>query len=186
MLILDDALEYFRKKIHEKSFVFAYPTEAVYGLGCNPFDSSAVERILSIKKRPSDQRFILIASDFEQIAPLIKIKDIDMSPILASWPGPVTWIFPAADTTPDWLITPQKTIALRITAHPVAKQLAEIAQMPLVSTSANISGQPPCKNYEETQKTFGNNIDLIINSPVGNSLKPTPIRNAITGEFLRN
>lgn len=178
----------FEQKMLEKAFVFAYPTEAVYGLGANPFDETAVKRILAIKKRPTHQYFILIAADWPQILPLIDINAIESKQralIEASWPGPLTWVFPASTEAPPWLVNTNKTIAVRITAHPIAKKLCNIAQHPLISTSANISGEPPCRTYEETCKIFKNHVDLIIPGETSGLLKPTPIRDAMTGATLR-
>lgn len=168
--------------------VFAYPTEAVYGLGCSPFDESAVQRILHIKQRPLHQRFILIAADWHQIQPLIQIQLLSperLAHINASWPGPVTWVFPAADNTPAWLVNDNKTIALRITAHPIASALCHVAGTPLISTSANISGTPPCRTYEETLAIFGDQVDDIVPGEVDLSAKPTSIYDALTGKVLR-
>lgn len=180
--------ETFTKNIHEKkSFIFAYPTEAVYGLGCNPFDQAAVNRIIHLKGRSESQRFIVIASDWEQIVPLIQ-PDINpdlLTPVKTSWPGPVTWVFPAAQNTPAWLINSDNTIALRITAHPIAQALCRMAGHLLISTSANFTGQPPCKTYEETAQIFAHHVDQIISGEVNLSLKPTPIRDVLTGDFLR-
>lgn len=176
----------FQEQIQQKKFVFAYPTEAVYGLGCNPFDESAVYRILNIKKRPSHQRFLLIASDWKQLTPLIKLLDPQLlEPVKGSWPGPITWVFPASDAAPPWLVNEKKTIALRITAHPIAQQLCQIAGIPLISTSANFSGEPPCRTYEETKSHFSKQVDYIINGSVDLLANPTPIRDVLTGQFLR-
>lgn len=178
----------FEKNIKEKkSFIFAYPTEAVYGLGCNPFDQAAVNRIIHLKGRTENQRFILIASDWEQILPFIQstINPDLFIPVKASWPGPITWVFPAAKNTPAWLINTNNTIALRITAHPIAQALCRIAGHPLISTSANFTGNPPCKTFEEATQTFAHHVDQIIPGEVDLSLKPTPIRDVLTGVFLR-
>ncbi len=188
-------IENFTKYPH---FVFAYPTEAVYGLGCNPFNEIAVNRILTIKQRPATQKCILIASDWSQIESLIHPSMIGselLIPIKNSWPGPVTWVFPASEAAPKWLVnvntsnnnsdTYQKTIALRITAHPIASKLCQMAGIPLISTSANISGEPPCRTYDETKNIFRNLVDKIMRGDLDLSAKPTVIRDAMTGSFLR-
>lgn len=182
-------LNSFKHKIKEKNFVFAYPTEAVYGLGANPFDEAAVQRILTVKKRPDHQHFILIASNWSQIQPLISIDTLpseQLSLIKASWPGPVTWVFPASSTAPSWLVNENNTIAVRVSAHPLVQTLCQIAEHPLISTSANLSGDPPCKTYEETKEIFDHDVDLIIPGETSGLSKPTPIRDAKTGVFLRN
>jgi L-threonylcarbamoyladenylate synthase len=184
-----DSLSLFKEKIQQKEFVFAYPTEAVYGFGANPFDESAVQRILALKKRPSNQHFILIASDWSHIASLITLNTLDsqqIKVIKASWPGPITWILPASSQAPSWLVNENDTIAVRITAHPIARSLCDIARHALVSTSANMSSHPPCRTYEETKHLFEQQVDLIISGETSGLSKPTPIRDANTGLFLRN
>ena len=104
--------------------VIAYPTEAVYGLGCSPYYFHAVARILRLKKRSVSKGLILVGSDitqFEEWADFEKIKDF--SPILASWPGPVTWILPAKTGVPIWLTGGKSGIAIRVSAHPVVHSL---------------------------------------------------------------
>jgi len=175
----------FQKNIQKPGFVFAYPTEAVYGLGCNPFDEKALDRIRTLKQRAANQHFILIASNWEQITPLIQsLEESLLEPVKASWPGPITWVFPAASNIPETLKT-FNTIALRLTAHPIAKKLCDIAGHALVSTSANISGHPPCRTAQETQHIFGAQLDQIIPGNVELSQNPTPIRDVLTGEWLR-
>ena len=84
--------------------IIAYPTEAVYGLGCDPLNAAAVLRLLALKNRPMDKGLILIASDFQHLAPFVHAPDPDiMRRISATWPGPVTWLLPAKAETPTWL-----------------------------------------------------------------------------------
>jgi L-threonylcarbamoyladenylate synthase len=185
------SLKHFKKNILAPTFVFAYPTEAVYGLGCNPFDQTAVNRILSIKQRPASQRFILIASDWSQIENLIDLDKIHrinpklLLPVKQSWPGPVTWVFPASDNAPEWLVDANQTIALRITAHPIASKLCKIAEIPLISTSANISGKTPCRSFDQTKEQLGSLVNDVIDGSVDLLSSPTPIRDVLTGEYFR-
>src|SRR6218665_315978 len=79
--------------------VIAYPTEAVWGLGCDPFDETAVMRLLAIKQRPVDKGLILIAADLAQLQPLLDLPampETRLAEVLASWPGPHTWVLPAS------------------------------------------------------------------------------------------
>ncbi len=188
-LLKNSDIHTFKQKIKEENFVFAYPTEAVYGLGCNPFDESAVNRVLTLKHRSKHQHFILIAADWTQITTFIDSKhlsNIQLELVKNSWPGPITWVFPTSSQTPSWLISADNTIALRITAHPLASHLCQLAGHALVSTSANISGHPPCRTFEDTQKIFDHNVDWIIPGETSGLLKPTPIRHVLTGEILRS
>ncbi|HJU41098.1 MAG TPA: Sua5/YciO/YrdC/YwlC family protein, partial [Tahibacter sp.] len=119
--------------------IVAYPTEAVYGLGCDPFNAEALERVFAAKRRPSARGVLLIASDFAQIEPLIDRSVASAASIeraLATWPGPHTWIFPRSDKVPEWIARGHAGVALRVTAHPLAAQLCRAFGGPLVSTSA--------------------------------------------------
>ena len=105
--------------------VIAYPTEAVYGLGCNPLDWDAVQRLLDLKQRPIDKGLILIASEFDQLRPfIIEPAQEIMAPVFSSWPGPTTWLLPAAPRVPKWLTGRHRSIAIRVTAHPLAAERA--------------------------------------------------------------
>src|SRR3990167_4516311 len=129
-------------KVLQQQGVIAYPTEAVYGLGCDPFSELAVKKILKLKKRDINKGLILIASNWKQIENLIQpIPDEKLSQVMQTWPGPVTWLFPASDEVPRWISGAHSTIALRITAHPIAKALCEKWNGPIVSTSANKEGE---------------------------------------------
>ena len=173
-------------KVLQQQGVIAYPTEAVYGLGCDPFSELAVKKILKLKKRDINKGLILIASNWKQIENLIQpIPDENLSQVMQTWPGPVTWLFPASDKVPRWISGTHSTIALRITAHPVAKAICEKFSGPIVSTSANEEGEIPAKTVEQVKLYFPSGIDLLIPGEVGDLSQPTPIRDVISGEFIR-
>ena len=166
--------------------VIAYPTEAVYGLGCHPLDADAVLRLLRLKQRPVDKGLILIAADLEQLLPYVQ----PLSPALhrrvaGTWPGPVTWLVPARPETPWWLRGAHDTIAVRVTAHPLAAALCRAAGTALVSTSANRAGQAPARTALRVQRVFGKGVDLIMHGALGGASKPSEIRDARTGKVLR-
>jgi L-threonylcarbamoyladenylate synthase len=167
--------------------VIAYPTEAVYGLGCDPLDWLAVERILEIKRRPLDKGLILIGADFEQLRPYVKhLSEEAMNPLFNSWPGPTTWLLPAADHTPPWLRGEHETLAVRVTAHPIAAALCRACESPLVSTSANIGGHPPARSALQVRSRLGGRVDCVISGSVGDLSKPTVIRDAASGRTIRS
>jgi L-threonylcarbamoyladenylate synthase len=164
--------------------VIAYPTEGVYGLGCDPFNGLACQRLSSIKERPSTKAFVLVASDFKQIESLIDTIQIpDLDSILATWPGAVTWVFPASSNGMAQLL--QTSLAIRISAHPVVRALCHAFGKPIISTSANLSTETPLLNITEVQKQFENKVDLIIDAELGNLSGPTPIYDALTKKILR-
>jgi L-threonylcarbamoyladenylate synthase len=167
--------------------VIAYPTEAVFGLGCNPFDRQAFHRIFTVKQRPLQRQCILIASSLEQIEPIIApLSSLPFYPeILASWPGPTTWILPAAPDVPDWLAGKRRTLAIRVTRHPIAAALCTLFDGPIVSTSANHHGKPPIRSLIKLRYQFHQHVDFIVPGPLGHAKNPSRIRDAISGAYLR-
>lgn len=167
--------------------LIAYPTEGVWGLGCDPWNLEAVERILTLKQRPVEKGLILIASDFGQLMPFILPPPKERFPqILRSWPGAVTWILPASPTCPAWIRGSHATVATRVTAHPVAAALCRAFGAPLVSTSANPAQSPPALSALSLRRYFGRRADLLlVPGPVGNLRGPTPIFDALSGRCLR-
>ncbi|PVZ68429.1 tRNA threonylcarbamoyladenosine biosynthesis protein RimN [Pelagibaculum spongiae] len=168
--------------------LIAYPTESVFGLGCNPFDEQAVEKLLQLKSRPVEKGLILIAASFEQVAPLIdvaKLSELQLQQIRQSGPMPVTWVMPVKPNVPHWLTGKFNTLAVRVTDHPVAAALCERFGGPLVSTSANPAGLPPAKNRLKVRKYFGNQLANIVIGELGKNNKPSEIRDAISGKVFR-
>ena len=118
--------------------VIAYPTEAVFGVGCDPDSETAVMRLLELKQRPVEKGLILIAASFEQLKPYIddsRLSDSQREAIFSCWPGPVTFVFPARPETPRWLTGRFDSLAVRVTNHPLVIELCEAYGKPLVSTS---------------------------------------------------
>lgn len=166
--------------------VIAYPTEAVYGLGCNPLDADAVLQILDLKQRPAEKGLILIAADLQQLLPYLQPLSAALRrKVEATWPGPVTWLLPARAETPWWLRGTHDTLAVRVTAHPLAAALCRACGMALVSTSANRAGQPPARSALRVRRVFGHQVDRIVHGPLGESARPTEIRDGRTGKVLR-
>jgi L-threonylcarbamoyladenylate synthase len=178
---LDEAIE-----ILKKGGIIAYPTEAVYGLGCDPFNESAVLRLLELKKRSVAKGLIIIAANWQQLQPYIQPVDTAKMATILSWPTPITWIFPATMDAPKWVTGSHTTIAVRVTTHPIANKLCQLFGKPIISTSANLEGKPPAKSADEIKPQFPTGIDIIIPGELGNLDKPTEIREAITGKILRS
>lgn len=166
--------------------ILAYPTEAVYGLGCDPRNRAAVQRLLAIKRRPEHKGLILIAADFAQLAPFVEpLDDARMQAIRATWPGPVTWLLPARADTPGWLRGRHATLAVRVTAHPVAAALCAAAGSALVSTSANLGNRPPARTPLRVRSALGSQVDLVLTGPCGARARPSTIRDGRTGAIIR-
>lgn len=166
--------------------IVAYPTEGVYGLGCHPRLEAAVLRLLAIKKRDINKGLILIAADFDQLREyVVPLDEEAMRPVLASWPGPFTWLLPARPSAPGWVRGNHETIAVRVTAHPTASALCRAAGTALVSTSANLSGRAPSRSAVEVRKQLGTEVDFLLSGPLGTLHRPTPILDGRTGAFVR-
>jgi L-threonylcarbamoyladenylate synthase len=123
--------------------VIAYPTEAVWGVGCDPFSEATVLRLLAIKQRPVDKGVILAAGALEQFEGLLdwSLLPTDRSEaVYATWPGPHTWIVPATGRVPHWITGAHDGVAVRVSAHPTVVALCAAFGGPIVSTSANIGG----------------------------------------------
>ncbi|MGH8123196.1 MAG: L-threonylcarbamoyladenylate synthase [Rudaea sp.] len=166
--------------------VIAYPTEAVYGLGCDPLNASAVAQLFALKLRPRGQGVLLIAADFDQVKDFIGAVPADaLGRARATWPGPHTWVFPRSTATPAWLAGEHAGIALRVTAHPLAAQLCRTFGTALISTSANRHGEAPARDAAQVRALFGDRLGYILDGAIGELQQPTPIRDAISGEFVR-
>ena len=165
--------------------IIAYPTEAVMGLGCDPWDEDAAAALLRLKRRPAGKGLIVVASDVGQLSELVDFSRVPApGEITASWPGPVTWLVPAHPFTPRWLTGRHDTLAVRVPAHPVVQQLCDRVG-PLVSTSANPSGCRPARNGRRARAYFGRDVDCYIPGNVGGDPRPSAIRDAVTGHVLR-
>jgi len=166
--------------------VIAYPTEGVWGLGCDPLKQAAVERIYRIKGRPPEKGLILISHDAAALEPLLApVEPAVWARVCATWPGPVTWILPARASAPRWLTGRRATIAARITAHPVARALCARFGRPIVSTSANASGHRPALNALQVRLRLGRSVDDVVPGATGGRARPTPIYHALSGARLR-
>lgn len=167
--------------------VIAYPTEAVWGLGCDPFDEPAVLRLLAIKQRPVDKGLILVAARADQFDGLLDWEALPgerRAAVMRSWPGPNTWIVPASPRVPRWITGAHDGVAVRVSAHPVVVALCE-AFGPLVSTSANRSGEPPARRLEALDPLLCALVDATTDGEAGGLAAPTAIRDARSGELLR-
>lgn len=167
--------------------VIAYPTEAVFGLGCDPNNEASVEQLLQIKQRSQDKGLILIASSFDQLRPFLA-PDVTPTPdqMLAA---PVTWIFPAHKNTSSLLTGAHETLAVRVSRHPLVQAICSTLNHPLTSTSANLSGQPPCTSISEIIEQFMHHqpsISAVLDGPTGGQLNPTEIRDSRSGKILRH
>jgi L-threonylcarbamoyladenylate synthase len=166
--------------------VVAYPTEAVWGLGCDPFNNQAVNHLLQLKERPVSKGVILVAADMTQLEPyLTQLDDLQLQRLKNSWPGPVTWLVPNNGMAPEWITGNSPFVALRVTDHPVAAGLCRAFGGAIVSTSCNPQGRPPARTIHEVRRYFSGELDGISNGLTGKRPNPSEIRNLLTGEVVR-
>lgn len=154
--------------------VIAYPTEGVYGLGCDPFQEKAVLSLLRLKQRPVKQGLILLIANWPQLEPLVDhLSDVERQQLQNTWPGFVTWVLPKSKNIPPWISGEHHTIAIRMTTHPIARALC--SEHPIVSTSANLSGQASAKNIAEIEQQFPHGLAGIMLGDLGSEEKSSPI-----------
>lgn len=174
-------------KVIRNGGIIAYPTEAVWGVGCDPWNQQAVYRVLEIKQRPIEKGVILIGCSQEQFSPLFDpLSQEEKNRLKSTWPGPHTWLIPDPDGwVPEWIRGQFDTVAVRVSAHPLVKALCEAIGHPIVSTSANIAGLDPLLTFEDVSKEFGSVLDGIVFGDTGDQKTPSKIQDLRSGELIR-
>jgi L-threonylcarbamoyladenylate synthase len=173
--------------------LLAYPTEGVWGLGCDPLNETAVLSLLQLKQRPLAKGLILVAATMDQLAPYLEGLTVPQAKALeASWPGPHTWLVPANAQVPFWISGGQPTVALRVSAHPLVQALCNTFGGAIVSTSANRSGKAAARSLLDVQLQFssphrnGQPRVILVPGSLGKEGKPSTIRDLQTGKIIRN
>ena len=164
--------------------VIAYPTDTVYGLGCDPYNADAVDRINQIKNRLANKHFILLASNIHLVQALFNSDDAQKKIIVESI-EPTSWIVDANTNVPDWLTNKSDSITIRISQHPVVKKLCSALGHPIISTSANLSGKRPARNGLELHQFFNKKVDKILLSSQSISTKPSKIIRLCDNHIIR-
>jgi L-threonylcarbamoyladenylate synthase len=166
--------------------VIACPTEAVWGLSCDPRSRSAVRRLLALKGRSPAKGLILVAASEQQLEFLLAgLSPQQRLTLSGTWPGPATWLVPHGGRVPPWIHGAHDTVAVRVSAHPVVSSLCSAWGGPLVSTSANPSGCRPPRLGFQVRRYFGQRLDYLLPGEVGHASRPTTIRNLASGEIVR-
>ncbi|MGP1930633.1 MAG: Sua5/YciO/YrdC/YwlC family protein [Arsenophonus sp. ET-DL12-MAG3] len=167
--------------------VIAYPTETVFGLGCDPSNEKAIRQLFLLKQRPLDKGLILIAGNYKQLRSYIdinKLTNLQKEMILLTRPKPITWVVPVKKNIPKLLTGKFNSLAIRITNFELIKKLCFLYKKPLISTSANLNGLPPCKTKEEVINQFNSQVS-ILDGYIGRHKNPSEIRDIITGHLYR-
>ncbi|RKD87597.1 L-threonylcarbamoyladenylate synthase [Kushneria marisflavi] len=179
--MLDDAATHLRN-----GGVVAYPTEAVWGLGCDPDNTDALKRLLTLKVRDPAKGLILVASSLEQFEPwLAGLDDTHLSRLESSWPGPVSWLVPDNGRAHPLVRGEHSSVALRVSDHPLVRKLCEAFGGPLVSSSANRASEAPCLSAEAIRQVFDDRV-LVVDGPLGGRTRPSEIRDLLTNDVLRD
>lgn len=165
--------------------VIAYPTEAVWGLGCDPWNEAAVLRLLDLKSRPMRKGLILVAGSIAQFDFLLHDLPADwLKPLSSSWPGPNTWLVPHQNRLAEWITGEHDSVALRVSDHPLIGELCALTG-PLVSTSANPAGRPSARSRLRVEQYFHGRLDGVLGGSLGGRRNPSLIRDLATGNVIR-
>ena len=165
--------------------LIAYPTESCYGLGCDPDNRIAVQRLLKLKRRPQNKGLIVIAADYRQVACYLQpLTPAEQQRLSEAGAQAITCLMPARRSTPRSLRGSHDTLAVRLTAHPFAARLCRSVDSALVSTSANRSGQHPARTYAQCRRSFGRKV-WVLPGRVGKRKKPSTIRSWADGKIIR-
>jgi len=166
--------------------IIAYPTEAVWGLGCDPLNLDALQHLLHLKQRPAHKGLILIAAHFSDLeAFLAPLSATTYRRVMESWPGAVTWLLPALPWVPMELRGRHDSLAVRVTAHASTRALCEAFGGAVVSTSANRSGHPAARSAFQARRYFGRQLAAVLPGDTSGAAAPSEIRDARSGRVLR-
>ena len=175
------------QQIFHAGGVFAYPTESVYGLGCDPWNLEAVLDLLEIKHRDPTKGMILVASSADQLTPFVSLESsLDWERLVETRDRPTTWLVPASRETPWWIIGEHQTVAVRITGFSPVVQLCNSVNSALVSTSANLSGHPALKSAVSVRQSVGNQLDMLLIGKTGGVSAPSEIREFYSNKVVRS
>ncbi|MFA6471719.1 MAG: L-threonylcarbamoyladenylate synthase [Candidatus Latescibacterota bacterium] len=165
--------------------IIIYPTETVYGIGCDPLNADAVDRTMKLKQRDSSKTMLLLAESLEMVEAMAGTSDI-LAHTLAEhfWPGPLTMIIKPSKPVPEYLKGSTGGVAFRVTSHRLASAIIREFGRPIISTSANITGQKPIVTYESAYREFGSKADLVVDNTEPLSEKPSTIIDITSGRVV--
>lgn len=150
----------------ENGGVVAYPTDTTYGIGCSIFSKKGLERIYQMKQRDRRKPFSFICADLAEVSRFARLTNHAFKIMKRCLPGPYTFVLEASREVPDLLTTKQKTVGIRMPDNRICMALVQELGAPIVTTSANLSGEDPIGNPDEIVRQFGNQLDLIIDGGV--------------------
>lgn len=143
--------------------IVVYPTETLYGLGCDATDERALRRLAALKGRDAGKPISVLISSRAHLSDVADAPTADAERLMdAFWPGPLTIVFRARDSLSEILTGGRATIGARVSPHPIARALAEGLARPLTSTSANPGGEPPPSTADDARAYFGDRVDAYV------------------------
>jgi L-threonylcarbamoyladenylate synthase len=166
--------------------VIGYPTDTIWGFGCDPLNPASVARLLQIKQRPVDKGLILLTSQLLYCEPFIRLTAEQREQLQSPCPTPTTWLVDASEHCPEWIRGNHPTVAVRVTDHPLLRYLCPRLNLPLVSTSANRAGKPTVRNALQMRRQFGDEVDYIVTGFNSGGARPSAIKSLASGNLMRS
>ena len=168
--------------------VIVCPSEGVYGISCSVLNEAAVKRIIAIKHRSSTKGLIIVDSSLEYLKEYLDTSRVDdraMALMDGMWPGPHTFVVPVIDEFRNAAVRDDLTAGVRISAFRPFAEICLQAKTPIVSTSANISGENPTTDIDSLDPRITDNVDLVLTLPCGGLSASTSIYNTLTHTLIR-
>jgi len=166
--------------------VIGYPTDTIWGFGCDPLNPASVTRLLQIKQRPVDKGLILLTSQLLYCEPFIRLTPEQREQLRLPCPTPTTWLVDASEHCPVWIRGNHPTVAVRVTDHPLLRYLCPRLNLPLVSTSANRAGKPTVRSALQMRRQFGDEVDHIVTGFNSGGARPSAIKSLASGNLMRS
>jgi len=166
--------------------VIAYPTDTIWGFGCDPFNATSVLRLLHIKQRPVEKGLILLSSSLLYCESLIELEPGQRDILLQPSEQPTTWLVNASEICPWWIRGNHPSVAIRLTSHPLVQSLCDRLHTPLVSTSANRAGRPAARGPLQLRREFSDDLDCIVSGFDSGGARASAIKSLASGTTVRS
>jgi L-threonylcarbamoyladenylate synthase len=166
--------------------VIGYPTDTIWGFGCDPLNPASVARLLRIKQRPVEKGLILLTSNLQYCEAFIRIDPQQRAQIQLPLATPTTWLVDASEHCPVWIRGNHSSVAVRVTDHPLLRYLCPRLNSPLVSTSANRAGKSTVRSALQLRRQFADEVDFIATGFNSGGVKASEIKSLASGNLLRS
>jgi len=146
--------------------VIAYPTDTIYGIGCDIFNKKAIERIYHIKGRDKKKPMSFVCSDLSHISRFAKVSNYAYRVMKRLLPGPYTFVLDASSSVPKLLMPKKKTVGIRIPDNKITLAIVKALGNPIISTSANITGEETISDPFEIELNMGQRLDAVVDGGI--------------------